>query len=802
MTEVPRGFNPESVSKAADLSREIKKIGIIGNPSPESDEKARDFLQTKFNGKYESVEQMMEISQNPGFSDTDPAKVNAKNALDLLGSAVLLAGGDEMLDLANKGELSVNLPNSFHGIDAKINSNLFISNENDDTGKLIVTKLREMEAFNIKAKIAPNAFESERPKVVQEKIGDLLGKYVEVPEESEEALKLGVVVGYLDSSIRQQTNNRPTRGEPPLVPRIGENGDYEGQDRAWIISPENAAEAMKFMAYDLRWQSWTPPEWFKRLDGETQARIEYMVMVNDGAAMLTRAGKDLDKITGNPMYFVFDNEKFTKLFNDDFKAVTSKMLHDLCEKYVDQNGRTCMRYKEGINQMGKPGIDAKVEKKLEGIRDYKEEMAKFLAKKNGREEPNYMDKMNSYTAWNMWFMMGDSSLADRRRVLPTYTGVICDGLRTLNPEYKALGKWKVSKGDVMADKLFGAEWFGGPIGSYVQTVMKVEEDLGNKGIDGGNTLRENIYDGTLPIFANKTCYGFFDFTSAGRDLYDNDTKTNKLYDLKKKDDTLSTLLYDCVEFDGDGNFVSIKKDNDFSFGKSQLDFMNEFRDQQEAAALAFNCMMGKEDIRDVDKLVNKIRTAFGMVDNIKINGSRVFSYTTRPDLWADMLLGSFGVDMSRLSNKHIRLKTQQIKANDGRIVEPSYNLYLSDFLTGTLKLSNNDVNLNEIMRYMGVDLKPGENPRSTKVTIRNEVDMAKEKLETSRVLKKQIKTFRYDTQNNPDLNDIKSKFKSIENIEIKNSEARRIYNDLVRAIKSNNGDVAQKLLAAFLENNI
>ena len=277
MTEIPRGFNPESVSKAADLSREIKKSGIIGNSSPESDEKARDFLQTKFNGKYESVEQMMEISQNPGFADTDPAKVNAKNALDLLGSAVLLAGGDEMLDLANKGELSVNLPNSFHGIDAKINSNLFISNENDNTGKLIVTKLREMEAFNIKAKIAPNAFESKRSEIVQEKIGDLLGKYTEVSEDSEDALKLGVVIGYLDESIKPQVNNRSNRNsEPPLVPRIGENGDYEGQDRAWVISPENAAEAMKFMAYDLRWQSWTPPEWFKRLDGETQARIEYI----------------------------------------------------------------------------------------------------------------------------------------------------------------------------------------------------------------------------------------------------------------------------------------------------------------------------------------------------------------------------------------------------------------------------------------------------------------------------------------------------------------------------------------------
>ena len=195
------------------------------------------------------------------------------------------------------------------------------------------------------------------------------------------------------------------------------------------IDQKHLADGVKGIAGDLRWNDWTPPEWFKELeknDPESAYRVSVMVMLNEGANWVNKVGPNLDKILASEMFFAFDNEKFTKLFNHDFKLVTSKMLHDLCEPYTDQNGRTCMRYKEVRSDKGGNDIDSEVMKKLVGIKDYKEEMAKFLAKQGGREEPNFMDRMNAYTAWNMFYMFGDSSLADRMRVLPTYGKVIND----------------------------------------------------------------------------------------------------------------------------------------------------------------------------------------------------------------------------------------------------------------------------------------------------------------------------------------------------------------------------------------
>jgi hypothetical protein len=324
--------------------------------------------------------------------------------------------------------------------------------------------------------------------------------------------------------------------------------------------------------------------------------------------------------------------------------------------------------------------------------------------------------------------------------------------------------------------------------------MKLEEDL-KRPITGKQTLRENILDGTLPIFANKTCYGFFDFVCGTRDLCKPDGKNFE----KEDGETLSTLLWKYADFDN-GKLVGQEKKVDFSFAKGQADSLNFFRDQQEAAALVFNCVTGKEDVRDVDKFVNKVRSAFGMVDLININNERTFTYTSNPAMWASILLGSFGPDMSRLSNEHIRLKIQPHKNSEGKAVEAAYNIFLSEFLIKTLKLSNNDVDLNEIMRYMGLDLKKGENPQSFFVTIRNQAQWVSEKTQTNSLIKKQADSFNYDMKSS-EIKNILGEFKKINRNEIKNKDSGRIYQDLKRAIDSRNVEVARKLMKTFLEKN-
>lgn len=718
----------EQVSKVVTLSREITRIKVLDDRSPEANERARNFLKGNFSSQYESVEQMVNLSRDPGRPENDVAKKNAQESLNLLGSALLLAGQDKKIESWVTGaEVYKHLPSSFAGVERILQNNLLVNGKDDEIGKGIVEQLAALEKANRRAAMAPNSYKEKKKEQTQETINNLLDVYDTVDSDSEAGLKIGAVVGCLDSELKEEISvvrrkvdvDDEVDYEPLVVDP--ETQEIRGGAR-WEISPENAAMAMKFMDSSMRWQSYTPPEWFKKIkpilnkDGtvketaeEIQSRIEYMVMVNDGAASMSYAGKDLDKIQGNRMWFAFDNEKFTKLFNEDFKLVSSKMLNDLCELYEDKNGRMSLRYKEVVDENGVRKIDKKVVKKLEGIRDYKEELALFLAEQNGRKEANYLDKMNAYTAWNLFYMFGDSSLADRMRVLPTYGGIINDGMRTLNPEYKAKSKWKVFKEE---SDIFEAEYFGGSLADYVMTVMRLEKELGEP-IGGKKKLREKIADGEMKIFDNKMCYGFFDFTYGTRDL----RKPNGEKFTKEEDVTVATLLMNYARFGKDSELIGKNDKGDFNFGTNQVDFLNLFRDQVETAALSYNCMMGKKEVKSVDGWVHDIKDKVGMVRGIRINGRTTYKYTTSPDYWANMILGSFGVDTTRLSSDYIYLKLpKEVKAN--------YNLYLYKLLIQDLNISNTDVDINEVMRYMGVKVKGNADPRSFGLTVATDAQRA------------------------------------------------------------------------------
>ena len=619
------------------------------------------------------------VNRNVGLAD----KESFINSVFIAMNASV-SGADLVTDSMSAEDIDSYLPESCKGVGAEIKK-ITIQKFNEDEMIKVNKVVSILDSDTVSVKDRWTQIEKVKDLIKDTRISPLVRLYAEISLESvsSKIFSLEQVI----TSHRQRQQFRPSYNE--------EGEAVGGVEAAWQVTPEKLAEAMQFMD-DPRWSSATPPEWFKALPEVDQARIEYMIMINSGASYLAnRAGKDLDKIRANPLYFQLDNKKMTILFSKELKLVYSKMLTDLCEFYTDQNGRQVLRYKEGINQIGKDGIAAETEKKLESIRTYKDELALFLAKQAGRKEPSYLDRMNAYTAWNLFYVMGDSSLCDRRRVLPTYTGIISDGIRTLNPEYKAMQKWKIGVGD---DKLSEAEWFGGPLGAYVQTIMSMEKKIGPIDKETKKTIREKIADGTFRILANKMCYGFFDFTSGSRDLYDKDGKP--FYD-KKTDHGESVTLAQLLRyyaFDESGRLIDESKRREFSFGNKEVDFMNWFRDQQEAAALTFSCITGNVDVKDVGKFVSSIRTAFGMINGIGYDGKRVFNYTTKPDLWANILLGSFGVDMSRLSTDHVRIKAGSA----------DYGNFVLNFLTKVLKLNDMDVDIRSTMKYLGVDIKDNE----------------------------------------------------------------------------------------------
>lgn len=885
--------------KVDAISAKIDSKKVL-NHEIDSNTKAIGILHgDEFELKADSVKNLQVVLVD--IQKTPKQKNLAERNLDLLSKSVywtMLNGSDEQQDLLGRGsalDIDSYLPEAFKGLGEKVIGNII---KNEEIKNLLKDLDSEKGRYDL------------RMPVRREKYANKIAEKIDLLDEMPLTDEVQMVTAYLSHECLNLTSNNKVNTPVDVnvemleaikkmtaaAEKMGkgvkqrinpETGEYEGVESAWTLSYKKAAEGMKFMADDLRWSDWTPPEWYNDLDSETQYRVSLMMMVNEGAAWTNKFGPDLEKIKGNPIYKSFDNEKFSALFNEDFKLVTSKMLHDLCEPYIDQNGKTSMRYKEvfykkdgggeWIYKMGSDGkpeldifgdklkvkgiygvdnggydIDHDVILKLVGIRDYKEELADFIAEKNnswekyakddkmghkkgeyildedGKKIADVMSKMNAYTAWNLFYMFGDSSLADRMRMLPTYGGIINDGIRSLNPEKKALSKWKIEKGGVeSSDTVKGAEWYGGTFGPYVQTVMKLEEDLGqdvligtytypngkkedvykriSKPIDGNETLREKVVNGKLPIFANKTMYGFMDFVSGTRDL----RKSNGERFSKNDNMTLGTLLWDYADFDNSGKLINKTKKTDFSFGRGQVDFLNWYRDQEEASALVFNCMMGKEDAREPDKLVSKIRTAFGMVDEIKINGEKAFSYTTRPDLWANIILGSFGgIDMQRLSTDHIRLKINPHKNENGKMITAAYNLEVYGLLTNVLGLSNSDVNLNAIMRYLGVDLQPGENPTSFGVSIRNETKFIDEKLRTDKLLKQRKNNFVYDGKGvvgnrDSDFNKLQALSKDFQTFRgaFKNGDAKRIYYDLSRAIKSGDLKVAEKLWDIFNQTN-
>jgi hypothetical protein len=630
--------NNQRVDRIAELL--VNNAGVLGGTiEKEKSDQVCEAVLGVFGAGYKSVEEMGNTLENP--SATDRQKEMAKENLGVLGKGIFVAMNRTFANFPGEATETITSQMTKEQIDS-----------------VLPDQLKGVGVYVIEA---DGKATDEEKKKVKEPVGD-------------------------------GGDRRRDGYSPPFVSR---DNDQEKEVRSWQISPESAAEAMGNMDR-MYWQSYTPPEWMKKLDAETRARIECMIDINMGAVILGEAGRDLERIRENGMYKKFTNERLTKLFNPNFKLALSKMLNDLCELYKDQNGHMCLRYKEGINKDGKPGISEGVLSKLKNIADYKEDLAKFLAEQDKRKEPPYIYRMNAYTAWNLFYMFGDSSVADRRRSLPTYGGIISDALRTLNPEYKALGKWKVSKNDVPESSLEAAEWFGGPLGTYVQTVMQLERDLG-KPLDGPMTLREKIISGDLPILKAKTFYGFFDFVAGDRNLYD---EYGKNFINKGRKETLASLLMNYAY--KDGNFISDEgKREDFSFGNEQVDFLNLYRDQMEAAALTFKAMTGKLDTKDIGGYVSDIRSAFGMVDGISINGNHVYKYTKDWGTWGSMLLGSFGVDMQRLSTNFIYLKVTRPEA---------YSINIGDFLYRSLGLTEGDVNFNlvKLMRFLGIDIRDGE----------------------------------------------------------------------------------------------
>ena len=473
-------------------------------------------------------------------------------------------------------------------------------------------------------------------------------------------------------------------------------------------------------------------------------------------------------------------------------------------------------------------INKEVKDKLLRNEDYKEELVMFLAKKNGSYrkysednkddnrnfskdsngklvdkdgkyvdkdgfvldkdgnkifKPSDMDRINAYTMWNLFYGMGDSSLCDRLRVLPTAEGLIADAIRTLNPESKFYSKEQIKKGEESLDE---AEYFPGKLAHHLINIMKKERKFGHS-INGKNKmkLREKILTGKddkgndFSFMDHKTMYGFLDFVNGGRDLYAKDGRNffNKHHKDRDREVTLAELLMDYQDQD---------KRTDFDFGTKKITFLNEFHDALEAAVVINQIFMSKIE-KDPTEAILKLKSALGMANSIKFNERLAFSYARDPKFWRDILIGAYGYDERFISSDAVFLKREIAK--DAKYGGPAYNLYLYNLLNNDLKLTNENLNINEIMRLLGAHIKDGECPYGLWTTIKNLWWEQRHKVLSERLGSKFIKIDKYDVLSKQ-AKELMAKANTLK--DVSSEDYRRTKLDFNRAIKMENLHVAEK----------
>lgn len=791
---------------AVDLVK--NNVDFFGGDNDEKKSEIALRVLGRFGRGYADVVSIIEATNNPSknqriaHGDLDSLAESVRIAMDM---SVL--GGDLVTDSMTAEQIDENLSIELKGIGERIKEKRLL----DNVATTLIEKNNVIEDDNLF---------TTQDKVVRGEVYRKWGEEVKTMPENSYVRKYMEVARsvFEDLGVQDNFNGRGDNlgRRSRMVPRMDAEGNIEGYESQYEPSYDGFVSGLKFMEnrMTLRYNDYLKMSWYEGLTKHEMDKLAIAMMMSEVANGLKGAGKDLEAIMKNKQIFGFLNEHMSTLFDDDFKLVTSHMLNDLCTLGVDSNGKKCLRYKEnGLK------IDDDVKDKLNHIHRTEDEWADWLAQQNGRTKASNMDKLNAYTAWNMFFGLGDSSMADRLRSLPTWEGVISDALRTLNPEYKALAKWQILKsGTEKTDQdLIGFEYFGAEA-DELKKRLAMERDLGHALVKGDKTLRQKILDGDVSFLSHKMFYGFLDFFNGDRDLYrGSDSKTGENYYNKKTKEgenfSAAQLLMDYAyrdKIDEKGNktreFINEKENRgEFTFGDAQVTFMNEFRDSLEGATMAYYCLTGKVkvDSKDAKAWVNELKSKLGMVSDLKFSNVPVFTYGRDPLFWRDILVSVYGGDPRRISTDYIAIPRVETTYDKKHKLDPEkipYNLNLLDLITNDLQITDNDIDVNELLRLLGVKINKGERPN--RVTTKNELFEFSERTRTGSLLAERNKKMEYDVikdiykENNDNLRTL---VENVDKLRSNNPEFAILKRNFDRTVKARSYKNAEKIYQEMVD---
>lgn len=516
----------EMFDRSTKLAGMIKAKNVLGEKTGEEAIKANDVAQREIlkgivvGFGYGSVEQMKEITLNENVPEG--SRLKAKEALKDLSTAVLIAE-PRMYDWVQSGNVDNHVPECFRGISSEIGHNLLVRDENDEVGKFIVSKLKEVEGFNEKVKLMPSIFGKKKSEFMEgvgtaffEKYDELRGKGL---DNSEDGLKLQQIMIYVEKSVAENNVEQkvPERVETPVKPQaeivtnsyqeqyykdLAEYQKKEGvlKEKITQLSIEELIKAFVGISTPRErapqiWE-YEAPKWIgnvglergKGKDVPANETVEAFEKrkVNEWRTVLKFSegwfanvynkrndsdyNNNVEKMGGNILSKTGLEEQdfdwFCKQRALKGREVISTIMKDLMEPKVIEatvEGRrqstTIYVLKQGVDG----NYDGEAKKYQENETDYKNRLAKKLVTERMFESEE-LAKLSIATAMNLMEMGGTFSLADTKRFLSWES----DALRLVQrPETKFGAK-------------VGKELWGGPWGEYAMTMS-----------DGNRNVAEN-----------------------------------------------------------------------------------------------------------------------------------------------------------------------------------------------------------------------------------------------------------------------------------------------------------------------
>lgn len=649
-----------------------------------------------------------------------------------------------------------NVKDDLRGINERINNDrLFTTANNLIKGEYYnkwgetVAGMSEGSIVKQYVEVARSVFEDlgmEEKKVVEEPVRERKRK-VEREEKREEEDYFGDEEEGLDGEdalIKKLDELAKMGVAPPIMPYGAEEGGEPGRPEPYfVVSKKNCLKAFKY-GLQVDWRDSTPAQWYEKFTLEEKRRFDVAKRVADAAAWLCHyQNLDLAKCRQNPIMSGVSQQEWSSIFTKDFKWGAREFLRDLCKPFVNDDGVRMMRYKldpetgKIINSVSQKldfmydyidGLSMKIalhrnnpdlsitddllekEKGKESRRDAfarlrvehpdlkEKEIKEMMRSLDLRVRVTFDDKLDANTIRNYFFAMGDTGFWDTTRERSPDRHVISDKLRTLNPEAKSRKKLRIGTEfkSYKPDEIKEAEWFGGNVGAWVESIFRVEAELG-KALDGKRTLQEKLRSGDFKLFSSIMCVGFSDFYYK---IYKADSSGNVIENVsengKKEYISLGKSVSQAL-FDGD----------DFSFGKKQADTLTQFRDMYDSAIDCFETLTGKKPVKKGEAIqwASDLNNSVGLMNQIKmefydkedvLHEERIFNFMNRPEFWSICLLNSHGVDFNRLNTDCIYMRNPYGSVDTYKIlVDARVHALKQDF--------NHELNTTKIKEYLGVE---------------------------------------------------------------------------------------------------